>query len=182
MLKPNEQFAEAASQSVDTARQFMKTSLESVEKLAKLNLDVSKKLLEETTDAIKDISAVSNPKDLFEKVNQFATQSVESHLCNCRDVYEIITNAQAKMGKMFEDQLQNTQKNMANAIDGLSQFNPSKGNFATDSMKSWINTANQAMSNMSKMAEQVTDFTNQNIKTATNATVNTAKKATAKNT
>jgi phasin family protein len=109
MLNPNEQFTEAASQTVDTARAVIKTSLESVEKLAKLNLDASKKLLEETSDAMKDIASVNNPKDLFDKVNRFATQSMESNLCTCRDVYEIITNAQAKMGKMFDSQLQNTQ-------------------------------------------------------------------------
>jgi phasin family protein len=176
MLKSNEQFTEAANQTVDTAREFIKTSLEGVEKLAKFNLDVSKKLLEETTDAIKDIAAVKNPKDLLDKVNTIATNSVESHLSNCRSVYEIISNAQAKMGKMFESQLQNTQQSMANAVDGISQLQ-GRGNFAADSMKSWLNTTNQAMDTMNKMAEQVTEFTNSNIKAATNATANTVKNA-----
>lgn len=175
----NERLAEAASVSVDNAREFMQNSLESIEKVAKLQLDSSKKMLEETSQAIKEISSAANPKDFFSRLSQLATHSVESNISNCRDLYEIMSEVQTNLGKLIETNIQNTQQNIATAVEGLSKFNPSNAN-ASDSVKNWINSANQAMSNMQKMASQVTEFTNKNIKAATTAATATAKKATAK--
>lgn len=181
--KTNEQFAQTTTKNVDTAHEFIQASLDSIEKLTKLQLNASKKFLDETSEAIKAITQTNNPKDLFEKVNQLASSSVENNISNCRDVYEIMTEVQSKIGKMVETQIQATQKSMVNAVDGLSKFNPSatKSNgVASDSIKNWLNTTNQAMSAMSKVAAQVTEFTNNNIQAATKATENAVKKATGK--
>jgi phasin family protein len=179
MNKTTEHFSEATVQTIDTAREFMQTSLESIEKMTRLNLDASRRILDETSQALKEMSSVNNPKDLLNRVNQLASSSVESNMCNCRDLYEILTEAQSKISKMFEIQIQATQKNVTNAVEGLSQLNP-KSTVASESIKSWLNGANQAMNTMNKMASQVTEFTNNNIKAATAATVNAAKKTAAK--
>lgn len=178
--KNTERFTEATAQSIDNARNFMQASLESIEKITRLNLDASRKLLEETSDAIKEISTINNPKDLFDRVNKLATHSVENNLCNCRDLYEIVTETQTKIGKMLESQLQTTQQNVVNAVEGLSHLTPSKSTAASESLKNWVIGANQAMNTMSKVAAQVTEFTNNNIKAATTATANAVKKTTKK--
>ncbi|MFN7093774.1 MAG: phasin family protein, partial [Burkholderiales bacterium] len=163
MNKTTENFSEATVQTIDTAREFMQTSLESIEKMTRLNLDASKRILDETSQALKEMSSVNNPKDLLNRVNQLASSSVESNMCNCRDLYEILTEAQSKISKMFEIQIQATQKNVTSAVEGLSQLNP-KSTVASESIKNWLNGANQAMNTMNKMASQVTEFTNNNIK------------------
>jgi phasin family protein len=185
MLKNNEQLTEALNQTVDTSREFIKISLEMAEKLAKLNLDTSKKCLEETIDAIRDLTATNNPKDLFENGNNFAANNVEKHLCHCRDAYEIITYAQSKVGEIFEKQLYRTQQFMTEAVNKLSQLNSGMGNFqdfgkfATNPVTNWMSAANHAMATMGKVAEQATEFT-KDIQAATTATINSAKKATTK--
>src|SRR3990167_9603982 len=128
----NEHFAKAANTQIDTASEFMQSSLDSIKKLTKLQLNASKKFLDETSRAIKDITKTNSPKDLFEKVNHLASSSVESNISNCRDVYEIMTEVQSKIGKLFETQIQATQQSMVSAVDGLSKFNPStsKSNIA----------------------------------------------------
>lgn len=176
--KKNERLAEAATVSVENAREFMQTSLESIEKVAKLQLDSSKKMLDETSQALKEISSAANPKDFFARLSQLATHSVESNITNCRDLYEIMSEVQTNVSKLIEANIQNTQQNIATAVEGLSKFNPSNAN-ASDSVKSWINSANQAMSTMQQMASQVSEFTNKNIKAATTA-AQSVKKATAK--
>lgn len=173
--KKNERLAEAASVSVDNAREFMQTSLESIEKIAKLQLDSSKKMLEETSQAIKEISSAANPQDFFKRLSQLATHSVESNISNCRDLYEILSEVQSNVGKLIENNIQNTQQNIASAVEGLSKYTPSNTK-ASESVKTWINSANQAISTMQKMAAQVTEFTNQNIKAATAAGATAAKK------
>ena len=175
----NERLAEAASVSVENAREFMQTSLESIEKVAKLQLDSSKKMLEETSQAIKEISSASNPQDFFSRLSQLATHSVESNITNCRDLYEILSEVQTNVGKLIETNIQHTQQNIATAVEGLSKYNPSNA-AASDPVKNWINSANQAISTIQKMATQVTEFTTKNIQAASEAGVAAAKKATAK--
>lgn len=175
----NERLAEVASVSVDNAREFMQTSLESIEKVAKLQLDSSKKMLEETSQAIKEISSAANPKDFFTRLGQLATSSVESNISNCRGLYEIMNEVQTNVSKLIENNIQTTQQNIVTAVEGLSKYNPT-GSKASDSVKSWINGTNQAISTMQKMASQVAEYTNKNLKAATDLTVATAKKAASK--
>jgi phasin family protein len=180
MVKNNEQFAEATAKNLECANDFIKTSLESIEKLTALQLNASKKLLTETSEAIKEITRTNNPKDLFEKVNQLATSSVESNLYNCRSIYEIITEAQANAGKYVENQIHATQGNFVSAVDDLTKFNSSaKQSAASESIKSWLDTTNQAMNAMSKVTNQFKDIANNNIEAATKATADVVKKATA---
>jgi len=175
--KANEKFAEATNTTVDTAYNFLQTSLESIEKLTKIQLESSRKILDDTSKSIKDMATVGNSKELFDKVNQLATNTVEQNICNCRDAYDVLSNAQSQISKMFETYFQNAQQNVTDAVENFSQFKPSKGNFASDSLKSWINGTNQAINTLTKMSSQVTEFAKNNVKTATTATANTVKAA-----
>lgn len=174
--KKNEHLAEATATTVENAREFLQTSLESLEKVAKLQLDSSKKMLDETSKAIKEILTAANPKDFFSRLSQLATHSAEANISNCRDLYEIMSEAQGNIGKLIETNIHNTQQNIVNAVDGFSKYKPAN-NQTSDSMKTWINSANQAMTTMQKMAQQVGEFANNSIKTAS---VNMAKKGTSK--
>ena len=176
--KPNEQFTDATNNTVNAACTFLETSLESIEKLTKLQLETSRKILDETSKSIKDMTCINNPKDLFDKVNQLATNTIESNICSCRDAYEVLSTTQSQIGKMFETYFQTAQQNVSNVVENLSQFNPSKANVASESLKSWVNGTNQALNAFSKISSQVSEFTNNNIKAATTATANAVKKAT----
>lgn len=181
MIKNNEQFTQATSKNIDYANEFFKTSIESIEKLTALQLNASKKFLNETTDAIKDITQTNNPKDLFEKVNQLATSSVENNISNCRNVYEIMTEVQAKIGKYVENHIQSTQENIVSAVDDLTKFNSvAKSSAASESIKTWLDSTNQAMGAMTKVASQITEYANNNINAATKATQDAVKKAVKK--
>ena len=91
-----------------------------------------------------------------------------------------MAEAQTRMGKLFETQLQATQQNMVEAADGFSKLHPAKTNAVADSVKNWINTTNQALNAFSKAATKVTEMTNSNIHAAAAATTTAVKKATSK--
>lgn len=178
MFNKQEQFAEVTGQAVDAALTVANTSLESIEKIASLNLESSRKFLTETSKAFRELSTLNTPKDFFERFNQLATTTVENQICNCRDIYEIVSSAQAKVGKLFENQLSMVNQNVNQAVDNLSQFGSSST--SGDSVKSWINSATQAVNTATKMASQITEFANNNIKSATTATVDAVKKTVKK--
>ena len=160
----NENISKSATESVNNAREFLQTSLQGIEKVAKLQLDSSKKILDETSDAIKQIASSKNPEEFFNHLNQLATHSVETNISNCRDLYKILSDVQTNIAKLIENNIHHTQSNMARAAQGFTSYNPSS---ASEAFQSWVNNSNQAISTMKKVAAQVTEFTNKNIKTAT---------------
>lgn len=179
MIK-NEQITAETQKAIDTAMELVTTSIHSVEKLTHIQLETSRQIMEETSKAIKELAGVTDPKEMFSRVNAMATQAVEKNLASARDVYDIVSEVQSKINKVAEESVQNLQQAALTSVDGLSQYNPSGAKAATDSLKTWINSANQALSAMNKVAAQVTEFTNSNINAATTATVNAAKKTTKK--
>lgn len=179
MIK-NEQITAETQKAIDTAMELVTTSIHSVEKLTHIQLETSRQIMEETSKAIKELAGVTDPKEMFSRVNAMAAQAVEKNLASARDVYDIVSEVQSKINKVAEESVQNLQQAALTSVDGLSQYNPSGAKAATDSLKTWINSANQALSAMNKVAAQVTEFTNSNINAATTATVNAAKKTTKK--
>ncbi|MCC2625752.1 MAG: hypothetical protein K0R14_1625 [Burkholderiales bacterium] len=178
-MNTNTQFAQASEESMTTAREVLKTSLASMEKLTKINLDASKKFLEETTHALKEMSSITNPNELLKKVNQLATNTVENNISNCRNVFDIITETQNKISKMFESGMHTAQKNIADATEKLSKINPAaKSTFGTDAMQKWINSTNQAMETLNKMADSISKFANNAVNSAAKTASNTPKKET----
>jgi|GEM_PF-1849087 len=181
MLKKNEQIAVETQKAIDTAMDLVSASISSVEKLTHIQLETSRQILEETSKAIKDLTNVSDPKEMFTRINQIATHAVEKNLASARDVYEVVNEVQAKISKVAEESMHNMQQAAISSVEGASQqFNPSGSAFASDALKGWINNANQALAAMNKVAAQVTEFANSNISAATKATVEAAKKTAKK--
>lgn len=177
----NNKFAKASDESINTTREVLKTSLASIEKLTKTNLDISKKIFEETTHALKEISGVTDPKELFEKVNQLATNTVEHNLSNCRNVCEIMTETQNKINKTLASHIQNAQKNMSNITQEFSKPNSGAGsNFGANAMQNWINTTSQAMDALNKITAGVSKFANDNLKPTAGTTASRSTRKTTK--
>ncbi len=180
----NEHIINATNLSVEKSRELLQTSLESIEKLAKLQLDASNKVLNDASDTLKQIIAIDNPKDFFEKINQLTTHSVENHVCNCRELYKVMQDVQVKIAKIMQEHIQGSQQHMRDAVEDLSNFNSSSfngtnfgmNNLANDSIKNWIDGANQVMTNLQKMSSQMQDF----FKAATEVGTASVKKNTTK--
>ncbi len=180
MLKKNEQFTAETQKAIDTAMDLVSASITSVEKLTHIQLETSRQILEETSKAIKGLTSVSDPKEMFSRINAMATQAVEKNLASARDVYEVVNEVKAKISKAAEDSMHNMQQAAISSVEGASQLNPNGSNFAADALKGWINNANQALAAMNKVAAQVSEFANNNINAATKATVEAAKKTAVK--
>lgn len=180
MFTKNEKITAETQKAIDTAMDLVTTSIHSVEKLTHIQLETSRQILEETSKAVKDLSSVTDAKEMMSRVNAMATQAVEKNIASARDVYDIVSEVQAKINKVAEESVQNMQQAALTSVDGLSQYNPSGAQVAGESLKTWINSANQALAAMNKVASQVSEFANSNLNAATTATVSAVKKASAK--
>ena len=177
MFKQNEKISLETQKALATALDLVATSLDSVEKLTHLQLENSRQILAETSQVVKDLAGIRDPKEMLLRVNQVVTQAMERNIASARGVYAIVTGVQAKVSKVAEDSLQSAQQAALTSLEGLVKLNPNGVNLASESLKSWINSSNQAFNAMNKAAAQVSNFTTNGINAVTEATVSAAKKA-----
>ena len=178
-----EQFAATNKANIETLLTLANTAFASAERLAALNLNTARSLLE---DGVANTKALLAAKDVQELVNlqaSLAQPIVEKAVAYARSVYEITSQSQEEMGKVFEGQVAEMDKGVASALGKAAKTAPAGSRAAGAAVKSAIAAANSAYDSMSKAAKQVAEIAEANVAAATNATVkavSTGSKAAAK--
>jgi len=147
------------------------TAFASTERLAALNLNTARAVLEESVATGKGLLSVKDPKELVGYQTSLAQPAVEKAVAYSRSLYEIASQTQSELGKLFEAQFAEMSKNVNTAIEQASKNAPAGSDVAFAAVKSSIAAANSAYANVSKAVKQVTEMTEANIANATSATV-----------
>ncbi|HRP25584.1 phasin family protein [Thauera sp.] len=166
-----EQFAAANKANIETMLTLANTAFASAERLAALNLNTARSILE---DGVANTKALLAAKDVQELVNlqaSLAQPIVEKAVAYARSVYEISSQSQEEMSKVFESQVAELNKGVASALDKAAKSAPAGSDVAVAAVKSAIAAANSAYDSMSKAAKQVAEIAEANVAAATNATV-----------
>lgn len=171
MFNPAEQFAATNKATVETLLSLANTALASAERIAALNLNTARSVLE---DGVANAKALMGAKDVQEAIavqSSMAQPNVEKAVTYSRSMYEISAQTQEEMSKLVESQFGEFQKQVAIVLDKLSKTSPAGSDIAVAAVKSAISAANSAFDNMNKAAKQVAEITEANVAAATNATV-----------
>jgi adenine-specific DNA methylase len=96
---------------------------------------------------------------------------VEKAVAYSRSIYEIATQTQEELTKVFEAQYVEINKNVTSALDKAVKNAPAGSDVAVAAVKSAIAAANSAYDSMSKAAKQVAEIAEANVAAATSATV-----------
>jgi phasin family protein len=171
MFKTPEQFAAANKATVDSLLSLANTALASAERIAALNLNTARSVME---DSVSGAKAMMGAKDVQEALSiqaSLAQPNVEKAVAYSRSVYEISAQTQEELSKMVEGQFGDFQKTVAGLLDKAAKSAPAGSDVAVAAVKSAIAAANSAFDNMNKAAKQVAEITEANVAAATNATV-----------
>jgi phasin family protein len=171
MFATPEQLATANKSNVETMLTLANTAFASAERLAALNLNTARAILE---DGVNNAKALLGAKDLQEAITLQTTLSqpaVEKAVAYSRSVYEISAQTQEEFSKLVEAQFAEVNKNVASTLDKAAKSAPAGSDVAVAAVKSAIAAANSAYDTMSKAAKQVAEITEANVAAATNATV-----------
>ncbi len=166
-----EQFAAANKATVDSLLAVANTALASAERIAALNLNTARSVLE---DGVSGAKALLGAKDVQEAlaIQAALTQpNVEKAVAYSRSVYEISAQTQEELSKMVEAQFGDFQKTVSALLDKAAKSAPAGSDVAVAAVKSAIAAANSAFGNMNKAAKQVAELAEANVAAATNATV-----------
>jgi len=169
MFKTPEQLATANKATVDSLLSLANTALASAERIAALNLNTARSLME---DSVSGAKALMGAKDVQEAIQaSLAQPNVEKAVAYSRSVYEISAQTQEELSKMVEAQFGDFQKTVAGLLDQAAKSAPAGSDVAVAAVKSAIAAANSAFDNMNKAAKQVAEIAEANVAAATNATV-----------
>jgi phasin family protein len=166
-----EQFAAANKANIETLLTLANSAFANAERLAALNLNTARSVLEDGVANAKALLAVKDVQELVNLQAALAQPLVEKAVAYNRSVYEIASQSQEEFSKMFEAQVAELNKNLAAALDKAAKSAPAGSDVAVAAVKSAIAAANSAYDSVSKAAKQVAEIAEANVAAATNATV-----------
>ena len=175
-----EQFAAANKAAVDSLLSVANTALASAERIASLNLETARSVLEDSVSGAKAIMGAKDSQEALSIQASLAQPSVEKAVAYSKSVYEISSETQEQLTKMVEAQFGDFQKNVAAMLEKAAKSAPAGSDVAVAAVQSAIAAANSAFDNMRKTAKQVTEMAQSNVAAATSATAKAVKKSTAK--
>lgn len=171
MFATPEQFATANKANVEAALTLANTAFASAERLAALNLNTARAVLEDSVANAKTLMGAKDLNELVSLQTALAQPAVEKVVAYSRSVYEISAQTQEEFTKVFEAQAAEVNKAVAAALDKAAKSAPAGSDVAVAAVKSAIAAANSAYDSMSKAAKQVAEIAEANVAAATNATV-----------
>ena len=167
MFKTPEQFAAANKATVDSLLSLANTALASTERIAALNLNTARSLVE---DSVSGAKAMMGAKDVQEALSIQASltqPNVEKAVAYSRSVYEISAQTQQDLAKMVEAQFGDFQKSVAGLVDMATKSAPAGSEGAVAAIQSAIAAANSAFGNMNSVAKQFADAAQANMAAVT---------------
>ena len=173
-----EQFAAANKAVVDSLLSVANTALASAERIANLNLETVRSVVDESMANTKALMDAKDPKEALSIQTSLAKPSLEKAVAYSRSMVEISTQTQQELTKMLESQFGDFQKNITGLLEKAAKSAPAGSDVAVSAVQSAIAAASSAFDGMRQAAKQMTDMTQSNIAAVTSATAKAAKKTT----
>ncbi len=174
MMTTPAQVAEFQKSQLDALFALSHTMVEATEKLVDLNLAAAKALLEESAERTQAMLGVKDVQELVAVGTGYAQPAFEKMVSYNRNVYGIASSASADVTKLFETQIAQSNRQVAEMIEFASKNSPTGAEPAVSMFKSALAAANTAYDTFSKATKQAVDMAESNFSAATEATVKAA--------
>ncbi|MBX3606632.1 MAG: phasin family protein [Piscinibacter sp.] len=167
----NEQLLAAHKANVDTLLSLSATSLDAVEKLAALNLEVTKAALGEASAKAQAALSVKDVQELFAMQGDVLQPTAEKSAAYARKVYDIAAGVQAELAKAAEAGFADVQSKVTALVDTAVKNAPAGSENAVTLMKAAVAAANDTFENVQKAAKQAVGAAEANFATISSSVV-----------
>ena len=113
MNAATEQLANANKANVETLLSIANTAFASAERLAALNLNTARAMLEDSVANAKALLAVKDVQQFVSMQSTLAQPAIEKAVAYSRSAYEIATQTQEELTKVVESQFSEINRNVA---------------------------------------------------------------------
>ena len=163
MFATPEQFAAANKAAVESLLTLANTALASAERVAALNLNTARSVMEDSVSGAKALMGAKDVQELVSLQTSLAQPVVEKAVAYSRSIYEIASQTQEEVSKLFEAQVAVANKTFAAALDKAAKSAPAGSEGAVAAIQNAIAAANSAFGNMNAVTKQFTDAAQANI-------------------
>ena len=171
MAFTTEHFATANKNAIEALLTLANTAFASTERLAALNLNTARSLLEDSVANAKTLMGAKDVQDVVALQSGLVQPSIEKVVAYSRSVYEIVSQTQEELTKVVEAQVGEVNKAVSTTLDQAAKQAPAGSDVAVAAVKSAIAAANSAYDSMTKAAKQAVEMAEANVNAATSATV-----------
>ena len=175
MANPQEQLAAWQKAALESTLSYAQASIASAEQLLKLNLDAARNALEQAGKNTQELLAISDPQELVELRTKIAQTNMQQTASYAQNIYEIVSQSQALLTKLGEEQYSRLNQEAAAGAEQLSKGAPG-ADVAAATVKSTLAASNAMMDNLNRATKQFAELSKANIKAATAGMFKSGKK------
>jgi phasin family protein len=172
-----EQFVQLQKSMFDAAQALAFKQLESMEKLAELNIQATKTSMTESAETLKAMMSAKDAKALADIALAAAQPSADKATAYAKHVYDIAQESGAEVVKLVEKQIADSQKQMQAAIDAFSKNAPMGSEGVVTLVKQAVTAANSAFDQVNKATKQAVEMAEANMAAATKVATKARKAA-----
>ena len=171
-----ETFAAGARANAESVLTLSKSVFATAERLAALNLNTARALLEDSVANARTLLETKDPKALISLQASLIKPAIEKAVAYSRSVYEISTDTSGEFTRLVEGQLADVNKTVADVIAKAAKSAPAGSEAAVTMMKSAVTAAGTAYESVQKAVKQAGDMAEANFASATESAKNITKK------
>src|SRR3970282_1071093 len=162
MYQTPEQLVAINKANLEVAMTFAGVTLQGAERILDLQLKAAKTAFADSVENAKTIAAVKDLQQLAALKDTMAQPTIEKATAYAKSVYDVASATQAEFGKLIEEQLEESNKQVVAALDKLVKTAPAGSEVGIATLKSAIAAVNASYENLSKVAKQFTEVTQSN--------------------
>jgi len=166
MANPQEQLAAWQKAALESTLTYAQASIASAEQILKLNLEAARNSLEQAGKNTRDLLSISDPQELVQLRAKIAQANMQQSASYAQNVYEIVSQTQALLTKLGEEQYSRLNKEAAAGAEQLTKGAPG-AEVAAAAVKSSLAATNAMMDNLNRATKQFAELSEANIKAAT---------------
>jgi len=175
MANPNEQLAAWQKAALESTLTYAQASIASAEQLLKLNLDAARNSLEQAGKNTRELLSINDPQELLQLRSKIAQANMQQTASYAQNIYEIVSQTQALLTKLNEEQFSRLNQEAAAGAGQLSKGTPG-AEAASATVKSTLAATNAMMDNLNRATKQFAELSEASIKAATAGMFNTGGK------
>ena len=160
------QFLEMQKSNVDALQAFGSAVFQATEKLANLNIAATRSLMQDGAGAAQSMLAARDPQEAVAIAGNLAQPHAEKAAAYSRSAYGIASATNAELGKIFEAQITEGNRKLAELVDAAAKSAPAGSEHAIGMLKQSITAASVAFDAITKAARQAGETAESNIAAA----------------
>jgi phasin family protein len=175
MTDPTKQMSAWNQAAVEAAMTYARAGLTTAEQLLQLNLDAARATLEHNSKATRELLSVTDPQDLIALRSRLAESNMQHAAAYANSVYELVSETQSALAKMFEDGVARFSKDVAESAEKLGKSAPG-GEMQAAALTSTIAATSAMMESLNQATRQFAALSEASMKAAAEQMVRGAKK------